>query len=94
MMVDTKNFDKVHHFFDSDDFQRYALTTKDPFTKVKGNPLTHRWVMRELISEYSKDSYYAWNKPKGVSSLSNRNPSWLFLDENYNLIVSKSNQNI
>ena len=94
MMVDTKNFDKVHHFFDSDDFQRYALTTKEPFTKVKGDSLTHRWVMRELIAEYSGDSYYAWNKPKGVSSLSNRNPSWLFLDENYNLILSKANQNI
>jgi hypothetical protein len=93
-MVTTDNRDKVYHFFETDDFQRYAVTTKEPFTKVKGNSLTHRWVMRELIEEYSGDSYYAWNKPKGISNLSNKNPSWLFLLENYELVVDKSNHHV
>lgn len=93
-MVATDNRDKIYHFFDTDDFQRYAVTTKEPFTKVKGNSLTHRWVMRELIEEFSGDKHYAWNKPKGISNLSNKNPDWLFLLEDYELIVNKTNHNI
>lgn len=93
-MVATDNRDKVYHFFDTEDFQRYAVTTKEPFTKVKGNSLTHRWVMRELIEEYSGDRYYAWNKPKGISNLSNKSPSWLFLLEDYELVINKPDHNI
>jgi hypothetical protein len=84
-MVSTKRQDNIYHFFNTDDFQRYVITTKEPFTKEVGNALTHRWVMRQLIEEYSGDSYYAWNKPKGVSNLGNPIPTWLFLYEDYSL---------
>lgn len=93
-LVNTKNRNDVYHFFDTDDFQRYSLTTKEPFTKEVGNPLTHRWVMRQLIEDYSGNSHYAWNKTKGVSNLSNSNPSWMFLLEDYSLVTRKSNFNI
>lgn len=83
--VSTKQIDNQYHFFGTDDFQRYVLTTKEPFTKEVGNALTHRWVMRELIEEFSGDSYYAWNKPKGVSNLGNPTPTWLLLLEDYSL---------
>jgi hypothetical protein len=89
--VSTKQVDNQYHFFGTDDFQRYVLTTKDPFTKETGNALTHRWVMRELIEEYSGDSYYAWNKPKGVSNLGNPVPTWLLLLEDYSLFYLPKN---
>jgi hypothetical protein len=88
-MVNTKNWNKVHHFFDTEDFQKYAVTTKEPFTKIKGDSLTHRWVMRELIEDYSGNSHYAWNKTKGVSSLSNSNPSWMFLLDDYSILYNQ-----
>lgn len=93
-LVNTKNRSDVYHFFDTDDFQRYVLTTKEPFTREVGNALTHRWEMRNLIECYSGNSHYAWNKTKGVSNLSNSNPSWMFLMEDYNLVVSIPDHNI
>jgi hypothetical protein len=89
--ISTKQVNNQYHFFGTDDFQRYVLTTKDPFTKETGNSLTHRWVMRELIEEYSGDSYYAWNKPKGVSNLGNPVPTWLLLLEDYSLFYLPKN---
>lgn len=88
--INTNQQNNQYHFFNTDDFQRYVITTKEPFTKEVGNPLTHRWVMRELIEEWSGDSYYAWNKPKGVSNLGNPNPTWLFLLEDYTLYNLKN----
>jgi hypothetical protein len=93
-LVTTNNRDNVYHFFDTEDFQRYAITTTKPFTKEVGNPLTHRWEMRQLIEEYSGNAHYSWNKTKGVSNLSNSNPSWMFLLEDYSLVTSKPNHNI
>jgi hypothetical protein len=90
-LVHAKNRNDIHHFFDTDDFQRYVLTTKEPFTKEVGNALTHRWEMRQLIEDYSGNKHYPWNKTKGVSNLSNSNPSWLIMLEDYSLIVSKPN---
>ena len=83
--VSTNQIKNQYHFFGTDDFQRYVITTDEPFTKEVGNPLTHRWVMRDLIEKYSGDSYYAWNKPKGVSNLGNPIPTWLLLLEDYSL---------
>jgi hypothetical protein len=89
--INTKQQDNQYHFFNTDDFQRYVITTKEPFTKEVGNPLTHRWVMRELIEEWSGDSHYAWNKPKGVSNLGNPNPTWLFLLDDYSVYYLRNN---
>jgi hypothetical protein len=83
--VNTNQQNNQYHFFNTDDFQRYVLTTKEPFTKEVGNPLTHRWVMRQLIEEFTGDSNYAWKKPKGVSNLGNPDPTWLLLLEDYSV---------
>jgi hypothetical protein len=83
--VNTNQQNNQYHFFNTDDFQRYVLTTKEPFTKEVGNPLTHRWVMRQLIEEWTGDSNYAWTKPKGVSNLGNPDPTWLLLLEDYSV---------
>lgn len=89
--LNTKQQNNQYHFYNTEDFQRYVLSTKEPFTKDVNNPLTHRWVMRELIEEWSGDSYYAWNKPKGVSNLGNAIPSWLFLLEDLSVYYVKNN---
>jgi hypothetical protein len=89
--ISTNQQDNQYHFFNTDDFQRYVITTEQPFTKEVGNPLTHRWVMRELIEEWSGDTYYAWNKPKGVSQLGTPNPTWLLLLEDYSVEYIKHN---
>ena len=47
--------------------------------------------MRDLIEEWSGDSYFAWKKPKGISSLSNNLPSWLFLLEDFSVFYIKNN---
>lgn len=77
---------KIYHFYDSTDFEKYAITTKDPWTKDPSNSLTHRWVMRDLIAEFSGDKEYAYKKKKGISSFSIPDPNWLFLLEDYSNI--------
>jgi hypothetical protein len=71
----------IHHFFDTEDFQRWAITTKEPFTKVKGKPNTHRWQMRDRLFDFGLTDY-AKNKSKSISSFSTLNPCWLLLENN------------
>ena len=82
---------KIYHFYDSNDFEQYAITTKDPWTKDPSDSLTHRWVMRDLIAEYSGDKEYAYKKKKGISAFSIPDPNFWFLMEDYNILTSKTN---
>ena len=82
---------KIYHFYDSNDFEQYAITTKDPWTKDPSNALTHRWVMRDLIADYSGDKEYAYKKKKGISAFSIPDPNFWFLMEDYNILTSKTN---
>lgn len=70
----------VHHFFNTEDFQRWAVNTKEPFTKVKGQPNTHRWQMRERLADFGLVDY-AKNKSKSISTFSAPIFRWLFLLE-------------
>jgi hypothetical protein len=72
----------VYHFFDTEEFQKWAIHTKDPWTKVPGNPNTHRWQMREALTEYGLDKY-AREKTKAISCFSSNKTNWYFLLENY-----------
>ena len=74
---------RIHGFFNSDAFQTWAINTKEPFTKVKGNPLTHRWQMRDFLTEFIGDSYYSSHKDKKISTFSTPEPSWLLLLNDY-----------
>jgi hypothetical protein len=89
-----ERFMNTHHFFNTEDFQKWAITTKDPFTKIKGNSKTHRWQMRDYIAdcglvEYSK------NKPKAISNLASASGWWFFLTENLdNIYYDKSTRGL
>lgn len=78
---------RVVPFFDTNEFQQWAITTKEPFTKVKGNPNTHRWQMREILDEHFDEAHYAWNKEKKISNFNVYRPQWLFLlNDFYNVL--------
>jgi hypothetical protein len=78
----SSKMDSVYHFFDTENFQKWAITTKEPWTKIPGNPNTHRWQMREALNNYGLVEY-AKNKTKAISCFSSNNPNWYFLLENY-----------
>jgi hypothetical protein len=79
VLVDRQRAERVLPFFDTEDFQQWAITTKEPFTKIKGNPNTHRWQMREVLDELFDEPHYAWNKDKKISNFNVYRPQWLFL---------------
>ena len=77
-----EKIDTIHHFFDTEDFQKWAIHTKEPWTKEPGNPNTHRWQMRDFLYNCGlKD--YARNKTKAISCFSSFRGDWLFLLNNY-----------
>lgn len=82
ILLDTHKFDLIHGFFDSEDFQRWAITTKEPFTRVQGDSTTHRWQMREFLSGLGF-KHYAKNKTKKISTFSVHEPNWIFLLDDY-----------
>jgi len=87
-MLQIEKTKKMHAFFDSDDLQRWAMTTKEPFTKVRGNANTHRWQMRQILSEEFGERDYALNKSKKISNLNVQRPQWLFLlDDFHNVLI-------
>jgi len=84
IMLSPDKFNKIFGFFDSDNFQKWAINTKEPFTKIPGNPNTHRWQMREVLSDLLGEKHYAKNKTKKISNFSIHEPRWLMLLENGN----------
>jgi hypothetical protein len=70
-------------FFSTDDFQTWAVSTNEPFTLVKGDPNTHRWQMRSILSDVFGETHYAKHKQKQISSFSAIDPYWMFMLENY-----------
>jgi hypothetical protein len=82
-MMPRETASKIHGFFNSFDFQSWAINTKEPFTKVQGDANTHRWQMRQIMSDEFGLDHYALNKTKKISSFSIHNPDWLFLLEDY-----------
>jgi hypothetical protein len=78
-----EQFKRIYGFFDCFEFQEWAINTKEPFTKVKGNPNTHRWQMREILADMFLEKHYAKFKDKRISAFSIQNPAWIFLLDNY-----------
>lgn len=72
----------VYNFFDTIDFQKWAITTKEPFTKIIGNPNTHRWQMRERLADFGLKEY-SITKTKKESTLTINTNTWLFMLSNY-----------
>ena len=86
-LVSNQKFDRIYGFFDSYEFQEWAINTKEPFTKIKGNSNTHRWQMRQVLDELFDEPHYAWNKSKKISTFILHEPKWLFLLKgNHNVV--------
>ena len=82
IQIDVAKAARIHGFFDSWDFQTWAVSTRDAFTKTPGNPNTHRWQMRDVLAEFGlKD--YAQNKSKRISTFAINDPHWLYLLDGY-----------
>jgi hypothetical protein len=80
--LDKHKSDKVHAFFNSEDFQLWSMFNKDIPTKT-GDYSDERWQIREAITEYIGDTFYSKNKKKQTSVLSKLPHNWLYLLNNY-----------
>jgi hypothetical protein len=76
----------IFAFFDTENFQLWAMNTKDPFTKIKGDPNTHRWQMRQTIAELGEPDF-AKNKSKKISNFNVNRPQWVFLLDDFTNIL-------
>jgi hypothetical protein len=74
---------KVIGFFDTEEFQTWAVSTKEPFTLIKGDSNTHRWQMRDILDQLFDETDYARNKPKRISNFAALNTFWMFLMHDY-----------
>lgn len=86
-LVPKERAERILPFFDTLDFQLWAINTKEPFTKIKGDPNTHRWQMREFLSEVGEVDF-AKNKPKRISNFNVNNSKWLFLLKDFHNILT------
>jgi len=80
--LDKDTADRVHAFFNTEDFQLWAIYNTDVATKT-GDYSDERWQLREAITEYTGDSYYSNNKKKFTSVLSPTPHNWLYLLNDY-----------
>jgi len=81
-LLEPERMNKIFAFFDTIEFQNWAIHTKEPFTKIKGDPNTHRWQMREILSSMFGEVHYSVNKPKVISNFGVLNQMWMFLLSN------------
>jgi hypothetical protein len=81
VMLDPWRASNIHGFFDSIDFQSWAINTKEPFTKIKGNANTHRWQMREVLRDLIGEQHYAEHKDKKISNFGITEENWILLLE-------------
>jgi hypothetical protein len=75
------------HFFNTKDFQLWAINTKEPWTKIKGDSTTHRWQMREMLADYGLVDYVK-NKKKLISCYQLYDSDKMFLLENNEWIMA------
>lgn len=80
--LDKDTADRVHAFFNTEDFQLWSIYNNDIATKT-GDFSDERWQLREAITEYTGDSYYSNNKKKFTSVLSPMPNNWLYLLNDY-----------
>lgn len=81
--------ERIYGFFDSNEFQSWAVNTREPFTKIPGQPNTHRWQMREVLADMFGEQEYAVQKKKLISTFSISDHTWLYLLDGYQNIYTK-----
>jgi hypothetical protein len=96
--LDSKYSNLIYSFFDTDDFQKWSLWSKEStITEIK-DFLKIKIPQRNLLYELTGDKIYSFKKGKGISSpyISPEN-NWFFLMENnstlthYNLMNNYEN---
>lgn len=87
IMLDPIRANKIQGFFDSEEFQSWAVNTKEPFTKIRGDANTHRWQMRQVLAELFGEFDYAKNKPKKISNFGITNSEWILLLDGYHTVM-------
>jgi hypothetical protein len=73
--------DQMHHFFDDEDFQRWAILTDEP--KILNTHQTYKWTAKQFIHRHTRDDDFLHNKMKVPSLRVNNNssnPTFLFSD--------------
>jgi len=90
--LEKDKINRIHAFFNTDEFQLWSINNKDPVTKT-GDYTDERWQIRETISEYIKDSYFSKNKKKITSVLSPLRSNWLYLSSDYSTIFYDASKN-
>ena len=76
--LDKSRSERIHAFFNTDEFQLWSIHNNDPATKT-GDYSDERWQLREAISDYTGDAYYSKHKKKFTSVLSPIPHNWLYL---------------
>lgn len=77
---DTSN--RVHAFFNTEEFQLWSIYNNDTPTKT-GDYTDDRWQLKEAITDYLGDPRYSQNKKKFTSVLSPIPNNWLYLLNDY-----------
>jgi hypothetical protein len=80
--MERDKIERIHSFFNTDEFQLWSIYNKDPITKT-GDYTDERWQIREAISEYIGDDYFSKNKKKFTSVMSPLRSNWLYLTSDY-----------
>jgi hypothetical protein len=58
----SKTANRLIHFFNTDDFQRWSLSNPD--LKIKDDWKSYKWIMKDMIYLFDKNSDYRDNKVK------------------------------
>jgi len=87
--LDKNRCNRIHAFFNTDEFQLWSIHNKEPITKV-GDYSDERWQLKEAISNYIGDSSYCINKKKVTSVLSTIPNNWLYLLNDYNNVFIRN----
>jgi hypothetical protein len=87
ILLPKQKSDRIHSFFNTVEFQEWAVNTSESFTKVKGDSTTHRWQMRDVLSDLFGEREYARNKTKKISNFGISDSSWLFFLKNNETII-------
>ena len=73
----------VIHFYDTENFQKWSISNPDK--KIKKTEQSYKWLLKDFIYDYTKDTDYRDNKVK-VGSLGVRIGHIAAIDDNYNII--------
>lgn len=91
--LEKDKINRIHAFFNTDEFQLWAMTNKDLDTKT-GDYSDERWQIREVISEYIGNTQFSKNKKKFTSVMSPLGSNWLYFSSDHTTTFYDASKNI